>query len=156
MKNITYDQGGLTNTKTSVVVAAATDNPDPGTNSKDIHQGSIIKAVWIVMDLCGLAATGVNNVCAAYLMKNPGDNLVPPTPSTEGTSNEKKFIFKEWSGMCMRNQDGNAPLHWEGWVKIPKRYQRFGLDDTLNIVLACVTSTLTGHFSIQTIYKYYW
>ncbi len=56
--------------------------------------------------------------------------------------------------MIMRNQDGNAPLHWEGWIKIPKRYQRFGQDDTL-ILSQVVTAGLTGHFSIKYLFKWY-
>ncbi len=86
-------------------------------------------------------------------MKNPGANLTPPGPFTTGSSNEKKFIFKEWNAMTMRNQDGNPPYHWEGWVKIPKLYQRMGADDT--IVLSVITDVAAGHRSYKFIYKYF-
>ncbi len=86
-------------------------------------------------------------------MKNPGNNLTSPTPRTEGSSNEKKFIFKTWNYMTMRNQDGNPPYHWEGWVKIPKRYQRFGADDNLIITTACTNAA--AHFSCMALYKWY-
>jgi len=88
------------------------------------------------------------------MMKNPGDNLVLPAPESVGTSNEKKFVFKQWKYMIMRNQDGNMPFHWEGWIKIPKRYQRMGTDDTLILGAECTTA-LTGHWSAQCIYKWY-
>ncbi len=147
------NQGGLTGTNTERIIAKAVNTPLP-TVSSDVSQGCIIKAVWIVIDLCGLGGTGVLNVIDAYLWKNPGNNLSAPNPASYGTSNEKKFIFKTWRFMSMRNQDGNPPYHWEGWVKIPKRYQRMGTDDILALEMIA-TSGLTGHFSTQAIYKWY-
>ncbi len=107
-----------------------------------------------MVDGCGLGGTGVLNDLDFYLIKNPGDNLTEPAPISVGTSNEKKFVFRQWHFMIMRNQDGNTPFHWEGWIRIPKRYQRFGTDDTLQLVHAC-TSGLTGHLSLMCIYKWY-
>ncbi len=89
-----------------------------------------------------------------YLIKNPGNNLTVPAPISVGTSNEKKFVFRQWMFMIMRNQDGNTPFHWEGWVPIPKRYQRMGTDDILQIIFANTTA-LTGHMSGEAIYKWY-
>ncbi len=106
-----------------------------------------------MVDGCGLGGTGVLNNMDFYMFKNPGANLTPPAPISVGTSNEKKFVFKTWHFMIMRNQDGNTPFHWEGWVKIPKRYQRMGTDDLIQCVVAN-TATLTGHFSFMAIYKW--
>ncbi len=86
-------------------------------------------------------------------MKNPGNNLTPPGVGSVGTSNEKKFVFKSWSQMTMRNQDGNPPYHWEGWVKVPKRYQRMGTDDVFQIAYG--TTTAAGHIFANFIYKEY-
>ncbi len=153
MKNVTVDSGGLTGTLTEIDLVLSQDNPTTA-QQNGVSRGSVVKNIWVSLDTCGLGGTGVLNNFQAYLWKNPGNNLTPPTPGTEGTSNEKKFIFRTWSGMIMRNQDGNAPLHWEGWVRIPKRYQRMGTDDTISIVLV-VTSALTGHFFVKSIYKWF-
>ena len=56
-----------------------------------------------------------------------------------------------WYAMTMRNQDGNPPYHWEGWLKIPKRYQRMGTDDIWQMVVG--VSAGTGHHSVNAIYK---
>ncbi len=136
-----------------MLIAKAKNTP-LSTVLNDVQNGCIIKAVWLSLDGCGLGGTGVLNNQSFYLMKNPGDNLTPPGPFSVGTSNEKKFIFRQWSFMIMRNQDGNTPFHWEGWIKIPKRYQRMGVDDTLNLVVAN-TSGVTGHFKLEAIYKWY-
>lgn len=118
-----------------------------------VTRGSAIKAIYISLDMCGLAATGVLQTCTAYLIKNVGANLTTPTPRTEGSSNEKRWIIKTWNYMTMRNQDGNPPYHWEGWIKIPKRYQRCGADDQWIITTACTTAA--AHFSVMALYKWY-
>lgn len=146
--------GGVNITTTNVVklLAKAVTAPS-NTIDTDCHRGGTIKAIWVSLDFCGLAASGILQRTMAYLIKNPGDNLTSPGVFAVGTSNEKKFVFKMWFQMTMRNQDGNPPYHWEGWVKIPKRYQRMGTDDTINLVFGATNDT--GHGSYNVIYKEY-
>ncbi len=139
-------------TTQNVIIAKAVTAPS-NTVDDDCHRGGTIKAIWLTLDFCGLAASGVLQRTSAYLMKNPGANLTPPATFGVGTSNEKKFVIKQWAAMTMRNQEGNPPYHWEGWIKIPKRYQRMGTDDTWVIVVGANTST--GHLFCQAIYKEY-
>ncbi len=153
IKNVMNFGGSLAPTPTNITVAKAVTSPSP-TVDTDVSHGCIIKAIYISFDVCGLGGTGVLNNATMYLMKNPGANLTPPAPESQGTSNEKKFIIKSWRAMIMRNQDGNVPYHWEGWIKIPKRYQRMGTDDLWQWVTEC-TVALTGHFQIFAIYKWY-
>ncbi len=136
----------------SVIIAKAVTSPAPTVNS-DVSHGCIIQAVYVIINGCRLGGTGVINDMDIYLIKNPGNNLTNPAPISVGTSNEKKFVFKTWKFMIMRNQDGNVPFHWEGWVKVPRKYQRMGTDDVLYIVVAN-TAALTGHFSGLFIYKW--
>ncbi len=138
-------------TKTLLIAKAVT--APSNTITTDCHRGGTIKAIWCSIDFCGLAATGVNQRQIAYLIKNPGDNLAEPGPLAVGSSNEKKFVFKMWSQMTMRNQDGNPPYHWEGWVKIPKRYQRMGTDDVIKLAIGANADN--GHFFGNFIYKEY-
>lgn len=118
-----------------------------------VERGSTVKAIYLSFDVCGLAATGVRQITNLYLIKNPGSNLTNPGPFFVGSSNEKKFVFRQWSFQTMRNQDGNPPFHFEGWIKIPKRYRRFGADDLIQLVF--ITDTAAGHLSGQSIYKWY-
>ncbi len=134
------------------ILAKAVTAPS-NTVDNDCHRGGTIKAIWLSLDFCGLAASGVIQNTVVYIMKNPGDNLTEPGVFAVGTSNEKKFVFKMWSQMTMRNQDGNPPYHWEGWIKIPKRYQRMGTDDTITLNLGCNAGT--GHLFVNAIYKEY-
>ncbi len=154
IKNVFSASGGLTGTNVTTTIAQAVDEPKSASGSQQVEHGSTIKAIWIVLDVCGLGGTGVLNNFEGFLMKNPGANLTPPSATSVGTSNEKKYVIKQWFGMIMRNQDGNIPLHWEGWIKLPKRYQRMGTDDTWSMNLKC-TASLTGHFALQAIYKWF-
>ncbi len=145
---------GVTGTLDSTQLIAKAVNTPVSTVRTDVSQGCIIKAIYCILDGCGLAAAGVLNIMNFYIIKNPGDNLTEPDPRSIGSSNEKKFIFREWQFMIMRNQDGNTPFHWEGWLRIPKRYQRMGTDDTLRLVVQS-SGGATGHFSSSFIYKWF-
>ncbi len=142
---------GTTGTNQTQLIAKAVTSPSP-TVSTDVPHGCIIKAVYTTINGCGLGGTGVQNNMHIYIMKNPGNNLTAPGASSVGTSNEKKFVYKQWMFMIMRNQDGNTPFHWEGWIPVPKRYQRMGTDDTL-IIGIINTASVTGHCSGEFIYK---
>ncbi len=153
IKNAFNGDGGISSTQVEEIFAKAVTSPSP-TVASDVSHGCIIKAIYVIVDVCGLGGTGVLNIADFYICKNPGNNLTLPNPGSVGTSNEKKFVFKQWRFMIMRNQDGNMPFHWEGWLPIPKRYQRMGTDDTFTFVINC-TSGVTGHYSTQYIYKWY-
>ncbi len=151
-KHVVVDSIAVVSTNVEKIIAKAVTAPS-NTVDTDCHRGGQIKAIWLVIDFCGLAASGVLQNQSVYLMKDPGANLTAPGVFAVGTSNEKKFVIKQWAAMTMRNQDGNPPYHWEGWVKIPKRYQRMGTDDTW--VLAFGANAGTGHAFLQAIYKEY-
>ncbi len=152
IKNVVDDFNTITTTTQQLVIAKAKDSPVTTVNS-DVKRGCAIKAIWCSFDVCGTGTSGTIQKTGLYIIKNPGNNLAIPGVFSVGTSNEKKFIFKQWQFMTMRNQDGNPPFHWEGWIKIPRRYQRMGTDDLLQMVWA--NDTLTGHMTSQFIYKWY-
>ncbi len=152
MTNRVFDVEAVVPAGVTTIIARAVDNPTTAVD-RDVSRGSVIKSIWLSLDMCGLAASGALQVCDVYLMKNPGSNLTPPLVRTTGTSNEKKFIIKAWNYMTMRNQDGNPPYHWEGWIKIPKRYQRMGTDDLWQLHWGC--TTITAHASVAAIYKWF-
>ncbi len=151
-KHVVDETYALTTSNVTKNVAKAVTAPS-NTVTTDCHRGGHIKAIWVSLDACGLGATGANVTWSAFLFKNPGANLGPPGSFAVGSSNEKKFVIKQWSAMLMRNQDGNPPYHWEGWVKIPKRYQRMGTDDIWSITMGLTAST--GHGFFNCIYKEY-
>ncbi len=153
IKNVHVFAGGTSGTTQAENLAKAVNTP-ASTVSTDVSQGCVIKAIYLILDGYGLGGSGTLNNMYIYMFKNPGANLTVPQPISQGTSNEKKFIFKTWQFMVMRNQEGNTPFHWEGWIRIPRRYQRMGTDDLITLVYANTTA-LTGHISFTAIYKWY-
>ena len=151
IKNVNLGGIGVTTSTTKVLLAKAVNSP-VSTVDTNVSQGCLIKAIYLTINGCGTAGSGVLNNMGVYIMKNPGDNLTPPGAFSVGTSNEKKFVFRQWFFMTMRNQDGNVPFHWEGWIRIPRIYQRMGTDDTIHLG---ITNDVTGHFSHEAIYKWY-
>ncbi len=152
MKNVVTDTEAYTTSLVITQIAKAVDTPTTAVDI-EVQRGSTIKAIWLSLDFCGLAGSGALQTTSVYLMKNPGANLTAPGAFSIGSSNEKKFVIKQWHQMTMRNQDGNPPYHWEGWIKIPKRFQRMGTDDLW--VIGGQVSTITGHMTVQVIYKWY-
>ncbi len=153
IKHIVDNFVAITSTNSVETIAKAVNSPS-NTVTTDCRHGATIKAIWLSLDFCGLATSGALQDMIVYLIKNPGANLTPPGVFAVGSSNEKKFVIKMWSAMTMRNQDGNPPYHWEGWIKIPKRYQRLGTDDIWQLVWGA--DGATGHGFFNAIYKEYW
>ncbi len=151
IKNQVIDQAGLTSTQTLFILANAVDSAATAVDN-DVEKGCAIQAMWMTINVEGTGGTGVTNVADFYLIKNPGNNLTIPGAKNWGTSNEKKFIFKTWRYLLPRTQDGATPIHWEGWIKIPKRFQRMGTNDT--IVLA-IDIDVTANYCHEAIYKWY-
>ncbi len=123
--------------------------------AKDVERGCTIKAIWLELWIAARAtvAVGITQGIDAYIWKNPGDNLTAPVPGTEGTSNEKKFIFKTWKGLIGETSTGHPPYSWKGWIKVPKIYQRMGSNDNIEFVFQ---STGVDVLTCQNwIYKWY-
>ncbi len=152
IKNSAVQGASSGTTIAQIQICNAVASPD-NTVVTEVENGCSIRAIWLSLDFCGLAATSVRQITAAYLFKNPGANLTPPSPFSVGASNEKNFVIKEWAAMTMRNQDGNPPYHWEGWIKIPKTRQRMATDDTWTVQF--ITDTAAGHFDVKWVYKWF-
>ncbi len=152
VKNVFELAASTGTTVQNLVLVSAVDTPTTAATN-EVERGSTVKAIYLSFDVCGLAATGVRQITNLYLFKNPGSNLTVPGAFAVGSSNEKKFVFRMWSFQTMRNQDGNPPFHFEGWIKIPRRYAKFAINDLL--VLVFQTDTAAGHISGQVVYKWY-
>ncbi len=147
-------QAVATGANTTSAIAIATDT-GLTSGQADVEKGCKIFRVWLEFSysLTGTVTDGVSTLMDAYMWKNPGNNLTAPNPGSQGTSNEKKFIFKTWRGLCGARSQGVAPYTWKGWIKIPKVYQRMGVDDRLEIITRAVG--VAGVVCIGAVLKYY-
>lgn len=132
-------------------IAIATNNP-LSTVQNHVENGSIIRFINLQVSYNGTAGTGVNNRLTGFLFKNPGANLTPPNPGTTGTSNEKKFVVKEWMVNLGRVQDGANSFTREFRIRIPRVYWRMGVDDKWTVVSRTETGT-NSNYCLKAIYK---
>ncbi len=136
-KNIpNFFTAAATGSNTIVNLAVAVDSA-ANTGAAQVQRGSKIYRIWCEFWIyaSAAAAVGVTTGIDFYIWKNPGDNLVAPQPGTVGTSNEKKFVIRNWKGLIGARTEGSLPYHWKGWLKIPKIYQRMGADDHIELVV---------------------
>ncbi len=123
--------------------------------TQDVERGCSIRAIWIEFWISATEeiAVGVTNAVDLYFWKNPGSNLTSPTPGTTGSSNEKKFILKQWKGLVGARSLGFQPYTWKGWIKIPKSQQRMAANDLWQIVIRPTGTNII--FCHNYIYKWY-
>ncbi len=156
IKNIVRNTTAVpTGANTIVLIAKAVDSPDPGTNMADCSQGSKIFRIWCDITVWASATTtvGVSVACDLYIIKNPGDNLTVPAPGSTGTSNEKKFIFYTKADLTGARTEGAPLMKVQRWLKVPRTYQRMGVDDTISLVIRPIG---LAHVACSNfIYKYY-
>ncbi len=142
-------------TKTDLDIVTSVDAA-ANASAAQVTRGSKVFRIWMEfwVEATENITLGVTNSFDGYLIKNPGDNLTTPTPGTQGTSNEKKFIFKTWKGLITPVRTNGGPFYtWKGWIPVPRVYQRMGADDTIQFV---VISTGTNMLvCTQVIYKWF-
>ncbi len=126
---------GVVATNTIVSVSKAVNTP-LSTIQTEVSHGSKIFRIWVDFTISATAEVtiGTSNFADAYLFINPGANLTPPDPSSVGTSNEKKFVIRQWKGQIGARTQGYEPLRFRGWVKIPKIYHRQATDSLIQFV----------------------
>jgi len=145
---------GTAGTQTSVNVALAVSSAD-NTSVTEVTRRSKIFKIWVEIwaSASATAAEGVSTVFDAYLIKNIGSNLALPGAQVVGSSNEKRFVFKQWKGLIASRKEGFPAYSWRGWVKVPKIYQRMATDDVIQ--LAILFTGVNGLICSQFIYKWY-
>ncbi len=152
IKNQVNDQAGITTAQTAFILINAVDSATTAVD-RDVEKGCKVSNMYLTINCEGTGGSGVVNVIDIFLIKNPGNNLTLPGAKVWGTSNEKKFIFKAWRFLLPRVQDGNFGIHWEGWIKIPRIYQRFGTNDNLAIAYDTDVAANVCHSAIYKWYK---
>ncbi len=143
---------GITAATNLIRTVATAVNAADNTVQNQVTRDCKIFKIWVEFWIYGLSASETNDLVDVYLFKNPGNNLTPPNPGTIGTSNEKKFVFREWRGLLARKDAGGMPYQFKGWIKVPRVYQRMGTDDNISLV---VRSPTTGNICMKFIYKWF-
>ncbi len=138
--NTTIAAGGIANlTIASAVVAPAS------SNTFDVTEGAVIKAVHIEMWINGSGAAASSTQAIIIVEKVPAGQVsvtVAQIVNLQAYPNKKNilFTFQGVLGMQRDGQSAIAPIR--DWLLIPKGKQRFGFGDKLIISISSLTTTL--------------
>ncbi len=119
---------GSTNT---VLLVRAADSPVLA-NITDVETGSKVFSVYLRVEVAqrNLNAGAISN---AYMLvwKNPGGNLTAPGGQLVGSNDNKKYVIHQEMVMLQNAAGGNPRTLFNGVIKIPGPYSRFGPNDIL-------------------------
>ncbi len=121
----------LAGASNAIVLAQAVETPTIGTH---VEEGSVIKAVFVEMWVrTGDTAPGTSLIT---LVKTPDlqTPLFADMIALQDYQNKKNVLYHTQG--LINDQDADAIPFMRGWFKIPKGKQRFGLGDSLFLVVS--------------------
>ncbi len=103
------------------------------TLATDVYEGAVVKAVYVEYWISGVT---VDKTAQWIILKRPALVAAPTFAemSNLGSYANKKNILNSGQGLAPTN--GNVMNIYKGWIKIPKGKTRFGLKDSLQLVVA--------------------
>jgi len=144
----------------TVILAESVDNPNLA-DVTEVVSGAVINSIYLRVESIHNSGEWVT-IPRVYMIvvKNPGNEIVPPYPANAGSSDAKRFIIHQ--EMLMQtgiNADANSfpRTMFNGVIKIPRGYRRFGYADRLTVGFALDVAETTATVSVcsQCIYKEY-
>ncbi len=133
-------------------------NAIEGVRSQPQHiaEGALLKACYVEFWVSQDSASVVGSY-TVVLFKNPGNSNEMSSAEAAALhdyTNKKNILFTA-QGLLTPNDGGQVPV-LRGWYKIPKGKQRFGLGDSLELVIRNNNATAIDiNFCGLAIYKEY-
>ncbi len=142
-------------TKLSTTLVAGVDAPVLA-NTAEVETGSRVNALYLNVQVIGLAAGGVLNNIYMIIYKIPGGNISAgniPNANVTGASDFKRQIFHTEMRM-MGSTDSDIPQAiFNGVIRVPKVFQNIRIADRIDMQLFAPGAT--ANVCIQAIYKEY-
>ncbi len=152
---VDINQSLAANTQLDLNLIRAVDSPVLA-NVKDVATASKVNAIYLKLECQSNQAQSQGAVPNFYMaiFKNPGGNLTPPNPSSAGDDDNKKFIIHQEMVMFENvGFGGNPRVVFQGVIKIPKGYKRFGYNDLLQCII--IAPSLITVSCLQCIFQEY-
>ncbi len=159
LKHVIDTRGTATDVASITDIAFQHDDPLTSVANR-IRVGAVVKAIFLRVDVAGrVPYSGTPNIYM-LVFKNPGNQLAPPALSGVGISNVRKFVIHQemmmLSGISTAGAGGGFQFPrtlFKGVIVIPKRYQRMGDNDKIQVSIGHDDATGTADWCIQCIYK---
>ncbi len=153
IKHVIDTNGTLTvpGTQLNHPVVSATDTPTLA-DTDGVQTGSKVYGIYLKVEVACLTfeAAGISNVYLT-VMKNPGGNIVIPAGNLVGGNDNKRFVIHQEMVMLQNATLGNPRILFNGVIKIPKGFSRFGPNDQLYVTI--VSPIVDIMFCLQCHYK---
>ncbi len=131
------------------------DNP-VFTSPNNVHVGSKVSSVYLKVEVVGVVAfAGVPRVYFT-VGKNPNDEISLPPVDAVGVDDSRKFIIHQEMTMVADLLQTDFPrTMFKGVIRIPRGYQRNGINDKLQFTIGNSSGESTGsvRWCLQCIYK---
>ncbi len=113
------------------VLIQSSDTPDLATNN-EVETGSTVNGIYLKVEAYATSSGALAN---AYIViyKNPSNNISAITPNTVGVNDDKRYVIHQEMVMFQRVTNSNPRTLFNGVIKIPRGYKRFGPNDQLVI-----------------------
>ncbi len=151
IKHVVDAEGGLVGgTQSNTVIITATDTPTLG-GTTTVITGAKVHGIYLHVEVSHTSGVGRPNVYMS-IFKSPGNNLSIPTADAVGGNDNKKYVIHQ-EMIMMSGDAGNGlprPI-FNGVIKIPRGYSRFGPNDVL--VVSLFSKNVAADFCMQVHYK---
>ncbi len=153
-QQLTVPAGG----SSPVIILVGAENPVT-TVANEIKIGAKVSTIFLNIQVVNSTnATGLINNAYFYIYVNPGGNIVGtarPAVNAVGTSNLRKMVFHQEMAMLSDANDSIPITLFKGVLKIPRKAQRIGIGDEIEIQVGTPAGGAEIDACIQCIYKEY-
>ncbi len=155
-KHIVDTNGLITNVVSVTDLVISKDNPVL-TEVNAVQTASTVHGIFLNVQVS--TQTPFGGVPRVYFIvfKNPGTNLIIPSPDAVGQDNNKKFVIHQEMEMLSNSPPTDPSIFprtmFKGVIRIPRGYKRFGIGDKLQLALKTPDATGKADFCVQCIYK---
>ncbi len=118
--------------------------------SAQVMTGSVVNAIYLKVEAVATSSAELGNMYMA-IVKNPGGNLGALAPNAVGVDDDKRFVIHQEMIMFQKQTGSNPRTLFNGVIKLPRGYRRFGPNDILQINL--LSPGVTVDYCLQCHYK---
>jgi len=116
----------------------------------DVETGCTVNSIYLNVSAYATSEAALANVYI-IIFKNPGGNLGNIAPNAVGVSDDKRFVIHQEMRMLGGATTEIPVVIFNGVIKIPKGYRRFGINDLLRVRI--LAPGVNIDYCVQCIYK---
>ncbi len=122
-------------------------------NTTEVETGATVNGFYLKVVMASNQVTEAGAIPNFYMIifKNVGNNLTAPSPNAVGADDNKRFVLHQEMVMVQNQVSSNPTTVFNGVIKIPKGFKRFGPNDRL--VLIVLSPAVDISVCAQCIYK---